>query len=157
MNRFGRTAVLLLASFALIAGRLRRERRQRGDSSAPAAAGTDAAAATTDAAAASTEAAPAGDVSDADVAAGLAQMVTVATDISREQAAEAEAGKTAAEGLEPHWAPIEDRVKANDPDAYIAIRRTRWRSSRAATRPRPPPAPPRSRRPSPPTPRRSQG
>jgi hypothetical protein len=121
MNRFGRTAVLLLASFALIAAGCGGNDDSAGDSSAPAAAGTDAAAATTDAAAASTEAAPAGDVSDADVAAGLAQMVTVATDVAAKTATDAEAGKTAAEGLEPHWAPIEDRVKANDPDAYIAV------------------------------------
>ena len=56
-----------------------------------------------------------------EIAAGLGQMVTVAADVAAKTATDAEAGKAAAAGLEPHWAPIEDRVKANDPDAYIAI------------------------------------
>jgi hypothetical protein len=121
MHRIGRTAVLLLASFALIAAGCGGKVDSAGGGSAPAAAGTDTAAATTVAAAASTEASPAGEVGDAAVASGLARMVTVAAEVAAKTATDAEAGKTAAAGLEPHWAPIEDRVKANDPDAYIAI------------------------------------
>ena len=62
-----------------------------------------------------------GTSSAADVAPGLQQMVTVAADVATKTATDAAAGKTAAEGLEQHWAPIEDTVKANDPDAYVEI------------------------------------
>ncbi len=96
----GRIAVLLLASFSLVAAGCGGDDSSVGD-----------AAATTEAPAAS----------DADVAAGLAQMITVATDTAAKTATDAEAGKAAAEGLEPHWAPIEDVVKTTDPDAYVAI------------------------------------
>ena len=60
-------------------------------------------------------------VSAADVSAGLQQMVTVAADTATKTATDAAAGKTAAEGLEEHWAPIEDTVKANDPNTYVEI------------------------------------
>ncbi len=105
MTKLGRSAVLLLAAFALLAAGCG---GGSSDHTTPASASTDAAA-------------PAGDVSDADVAAGLARMVTVAADVAAKTATDAAAGTTAAAGLEPHWAPVEDRVKANDPDAYIAI------------------------------------
>ena len=106
MTKLGRAAVLLVAVLALIAAGCGGD--DASDETSPAATSTAAAAA-------------AGDVSDADVAAGLAKMVTVGADVAAKTATDAEAGKTAAEGLEAHWAPIEDRVKANDPDAYIAI------------------------------------
>lgn len=106
MTKLGRAAVLLLAATALLAAGC------GGEGSS-----TD----TTPAAAATDAAAPTVVVSDADVAAGLAQMVTVAASVAADTATDAEAGKTAAKGLESHWAPVEDRVKANDPDAYIAI------------------------------------
>jgi hypothetical protein len=59
--------------------------------------------------------------SAADVSAGLQQMVTVAADAAAKSATDGAAGKTAAGGLEQHCAPIEDTVKANDPDTYVEI------------------------------------
>jgi hypothetical protein len=118
MHKPGRAAVLLLAAFALIAAGCGGA-DSSDDTASTAAPPAGSTAAATDGA--TTAAAPAGDVTDADVAAGLAQMVTVAADVAAKTATDTAAGKTAAEGLEPHWAPIEDRVKANDPDAYIAI------------------------------------
>src|SRR3954452_170036 len=112
MKHPGRVVVLLLAAFALIAA---------GCGSDDSSSGDTAAATTAAAAAGSTDAASAGDVRDADVAPGLQQMITVAADAAAKTATDAEAGKTAAEGLEPSWAPIEDVVKANDPDTYVAI------------------------------------
>jgi hypothetical protein len=102
---FARAAVLLLATFAPIAAGC------GGDSSTD----TTIPAATTDAAAATTG------VGATNVAEGLAAMVATAADTAAKTAADAAAGKTAAEGLEPSWAPIEDVVKANEPDTYIEI------------------------------------
>ena len=48
-------------------------------------------------------------------------MTTVAAEVAAKTVTDADAGNATAEGLEPHWAPIEDVVKANDPDAYVAI------------------------------------
>ena len=105
----GRIVMLLLAAFALIAAGC------GGDDS------TSARRLTCGATSDGGRHRPGARVSGADVAAGLATMVTVAAEVAAKTATDAGAGKTAAEGLEPHWAPIEDRVKANDPDAYIAI------------------------------------
>lgn len=118
MTKLGRPAVLFLAAFALIAAGCGGD--DGSDETTPGAASTAAAstaAAATTAAAASTAAA----AGTGEIAAGLGQMVAVAAEVVAKTATDADAGKAAAEGLEPHWAPIEDRVKANDPDAYIAI------------------------------------
>lgn len=106
MKHLGRIVVLLLAAFALIAAGC------GGDGS-----GSDSA----EPAASETATAPAASVSGADVAAGLAQMVAVATDTAARTTTDGAAGKAAAEGLEAHWAPIEDVVKANDRDTYVTI------------------------------------
>ena len=106
MKLLGRIVMLLLAAFALIAAGC---------------GGDDSTSADTAPAATSEAAAPVASASGADVAAGLATMVTVAAEVAAKTATDAAAGKTAAEGLEPSWAPIEDTVKANDPDAYVAI------------------------------------
>ena len=98
MTTLGRATVLLLAAFALIAAGC-------GGSDD----GADEAVATAVA------------VDDAQVAAGLARMATVAAETAAKAAIDAAAGKTAAEGLELNWAPIEDVVKANEPDTYIEI------------------------------------
>lgn len=100
MTTLGRATVLLLAAFALIAAGC-------GGSDD----GADEAVATAAAVA----------VDDAQVAAGLARMATVAAETAAKAAIDAAAGKTAAEGLELNWAPIEDVVKANEPDTYIEI------------------------------------
>ena len=112
----GRIAVLLVAAVALVTAGCGGSDGSSDSTAAPAAS-----AAATDAAAAATEAAAAGASDAAAVAAGLQQMVTVAADAATKTATDAEAGKTAAEGLEQHWAPIEDTVKANDPDTYVEI------------------------------------
>jgi hypothetical protein len=104
----GRIAALLIAAVALLAAGCGGSDDSSDSTAAPAAG------------AAATEGG-AGTSSAADVAAGLQQMVTVAADAATKTATDAEAGKTAAEGLEEHWAPIEDTVKANDPDAYVEI------------------------------------
>jgi hypothetical protein len=106
MKHLGRIVMLLLAAFALIAAGC---------------GGDDSSSADTAPAATSEAAAPAASVSGADVAVGLAKMVTVAAEVAAKTATDAAAGKTAAEGLEPSWAPIEDTVKADDPDTYVAI------------------------------------
>lgn len=49
---------------------------------------------------------------------GLNNMVDLAKRIA---AADAAAGKTLAEGLEGFWKPIEDGIKAKDPNTYTAI------------------------------------
>jgi hypothetical protein len=59
--------------------------------------------------------------SDGDVAAGLAQMVTIAGETALETVTDGAAGKAAAGDLETRWAPIEDVVKANEPDTYVDI------------------------------------
>jgi len=115
----GRIAALLIAAVALVAAGCGGSDDSSGDTAAPAAS-----AATSTAAAAGTEAstaAAAGGSSAAAVAAGLQQMVATAADVATKTATDPEAGKTAAEGLEPSWAPIEDTVKANDPDTYVDI------------------------------------
>jgi hypothetical protein len=115
----GRIAVLLIAAVALVAAGCGGSDDSSGDTAAPAAS-----AAASTAAAAGTEAstaAAAGGSSAAAVAAGLQQMVATAADVATKTATDPEAGKTAAEGLEPSWAPIEETVKANDPDAYVDI------------------------------------
>jgi hypothetical protein len=94
--------VLLIAAVALVAAGCGGSDDSSGDATA-------------------TEAGGAGTSSATDVAAGLAQMVTVAADAATKTAADAAAGKTAAEGLEEHWAPIEHTVKANDPNTYVEI------------------------------------
>jgi hypothetical protein len=103
MYRSRRVSVLLLAAFALTAA---------------ACGGSDSSSGATTATAAATNGATA---SDADVATGLAQMVTVAAEAAAKTVTDAAAGKTAAAGLETRWAPIEDVVKANEPDTYIDI------------------------------------
>jgi hypothetical protein len=112
----GRIAVLLVAAVALVAAGCGGSDGSSDSTAAPAAS-----AAGTDAAAAATTAGGAGTSSAGDVAAGLQQMVTVAADAATKTATDGEAGKTAAEGLEEHWAPIEDTVKANAPDTYVEI------------------------------------
>ena len=115
----GRIAVLLIAAVALVAAGCGGSDDSSGDTAAPAAS-----AAASTGAAAGTEAstaAAAGGSSAAAVAAGLQQMVATAADVATKTATDPEAGKTAAEGLEPSWAPIEDTVKANDPDTYVDI------------------------------------
>jgi len=104
----GRIAVLLIAAVALVAAGCGGSDDSSDDTAAPAAS----AVASTAAAAGSSAAA---------VAAGLQQMVATAADVATKTATDPEAGKTAAEGLEPSWAPIEDTVKANDPDTYVDI------------------------------------
>jgi hypothetical protein len=106
MTKFARAAVLLLATFAPITAGC------GGGGSSDTTAGATAAAAGTDAAATATA---------TDVATGLAAMVATAADAAAKTATEAGAGKTAAAALEPSWAPIEDVVKANEPDTYIGI------------------------------------
>jgi hypothetical protein len=116
----GRIAVLLIAAVALVAAGCGGS-DDSSDTVAPAAsaaASTDGAAAATDTA--STEGGTATS-SATDVATGLQAMVTVAADAATKTVTDPEAGKTAAEGLEEHWAPIEDTVKANDPDTYVEI------------------------------------
>lgn len=56
---------------------------------------------------------------DAEVAAGLARLKQVAVDISEET--DSAASKTASEGLEPEWKPVEGTVKKNEPDLYATI------------------------------------
>jgi hypothetical protein len=107
MKCLGRIVVLLLSSFALVAAGCGGDTSTTGDTVEPA--GSD------------TATAPAGAISDADVAAGLARMVTVAAETAAKTATGADAGKAAAADLETAWAPIEDVVKANDPDTYVAI------------------------------------
>ena len=51
-------------------------------------------------------------------AAGLTNMVGLAKRIA---AAEGAAGTKLAEGLEGFWAPIEDGIKAKDPNTYTAV------------------------------------
>lgn len=109
-RKFATIAMLLLASFALIAAGCGSD--DDGDADAPAAATT---------AAAEEGAASGAESSAADVSAGLQQMVTVAADTATKTATDAAAGQEAAEGLEAAWAPIEDTVKANDPDTYVEI------------------------------------
>jgi len=113
----GRIAVLLIAAVALVAAGCGGSDDSSTDTSAPAA--------TTAAAGASSssdeDATRSATSSAADVAAGLQQMVAVAADAATKTATDPAAGKTAAEGLEEHWAPIEDTVKANDPDTYVEI------------------------------------
>ena len=106
MKCVGRIVALLLSSFALIAAGCGGAATSTGGT-APAGGGT--------------AAAPPASVSDAAVAAGLARMVTVATETAAKTATDATAGKAAATGLEPAWAPVEGVVKANDPDTYVAI------------------------------------
>ena len=107
MTHLGRGA-MLLAALALVGA---------GCGSDDNAGGTTA----TASGAATTDDTATGAASDADVAAGLAQMVTVAAETVAKTAADAEAGKAAARGLETSWAPIEDVVKANEPDTYVDI------------------------------------
>jgi hypothetical protein len=56
---------------------------------------------------------------DAEVAAGLVSLKAVGTKIAA--AEDGDAAKTAAEGLEPLWQPIEGTVKKNEPDLYLAV------------------------------------
>jgi hypothetical protein len=115
--RLGRIAVLLIAAVALVAAGCGGSDSSTGSGSAPAAS-TVAAGASSGADANATRSATS---SAADVSAGLQQMVTVAADAAAKSATDGAAGKTAAGGLEQHWAPIEDTVKANDPDTYVEI------------------------------------
>jgi hypothetical protein len=110
MTKFARAAVLLLATFAPITAGC------GGGGSSDTTAGATTAAAGTDTAATAT-----GAVTATDVATGLAAMVATAADAAAKTATDAGAGKTAAAALEPSWAPIEDVVKANEPDTYIDI------------------------------------
>jgi hypothetical protein len=111
--------VLLIAAVALVAAGCGGSDDSSGDAAVPAAGAADSTVGA--GAATATEAGGAGTSSATDVAAGLAQMVTVAADAATKTATDAAAGKTAAEGLEEHWAPIEDTVKANDPNTYVEI------------------------------------
>jgi predicted component of type VI protein secretion system len=56
---------------------------------------------------------------DAAVGAGLVRLKGVAAKAAA--AADGEAAKQAAEGLEPIWRPIEGTVKKNEPDLYLAV------------------------------------
>lgn len=49
---------------------------------------------------------------------GLNKMVALAKQVS---AADGAAGKTLASGFEPLWKPIEDGIKAKDPNTYTSI------------------------------------
>src|SRR3954454_7470748 len=113
--RTGRIAVLLIAAVALLGAGCGGSDETNDDSAAPAGSAA-AATATSDEDATRSATSSAGDVS-----AGLKQMVAVAADTAAKTATDGGAGKTAAEGLETAWAPIEDTVKANDPDTYVEI------------------------------------
>jgi hypothetical protein len=102
MKDVGRVAVLLITAFALTAAGC------GGDGGS-------------DSTTAATTGAPAAGVSDADVAAGLGKMVTVAAETAAKTVVDGDSGKRASEGLEPSWSPIEDVVKANEPDTYVDI------------------------------------
>ena len=108
MTHLGRGAMLLVAALALVAAGC-------GSDNAGGTTATASGSATTDVSATDASA------SDADVAAGLAQMVADAADTLAKTATDAEAGKAAAQGLETSWKPIEDVVKANEPDTYVDI------------------------------------
>jgi hypothetical protein len=56
---------------------------------------------------------------DAEVGAGLVKLKGVAAKIAG--AADGDASKQAAEGLEPVWRPIEGTVKKNEPDLYLDV------------------------------------
>lgn len=56
---------------------------------------------------------------DAQVATGLESLKTVAVAISK--VPDPAASKTASEGLEPVWKPVEGTVKKNEPDMYATI------------------------------------
>jgi hypothetical protein len=56
---------------------------------------------------------------DAEVTAGLGALKTVGDKVGA--AADGATSKTAAEGLEPVWQPIEGTVKKNEPDLYLDI------------------------------------
>ncbi len=56
---------------------------------------------------------------DAQVATGLESLKTVAVGIS--EVTDSAASKTASEGLEPVWKPVEGAVKKNEPDMYATI------------------------------------
>ena len=56
---------------------------------------------------------------DAEVGAGLVKLKGVAERVA--DAPDAGASKSAAEGLEPVWEPIEGTVKKNEPDLYLDI------------------------------------
>jgi hypothetical protein len=55
----------------------------------------------------------------AEVVAGLTNLKTVATAISRQT--DSAASKQASKGLEPVWQPVEGAVKRNEPDLYATI------------------------------------
>jgi hypothetical protein len=56
---------------------------------------------------------------DAEVTAGLGRLKRVGDKVAA--AADGDASKAAAEGLEPVWQPIEGTVKKNEPDIYLDI------------------------------------
>jgi hypothetical protein len=73
-----------------------------------------------DSAATTTTAAPESRLaSDAEVASGLKDLVTVAKGVSQES--DETASKKASGGLEPVWMKVEGTVKKNDPDSYATI------------------------------------
>ena len=59
--------------------------------------------------------------SDADVAAGLAEIKATSAQIATTVEADAEQAGKLNDTIEPAWQPIEGTIKANDPDAYITF------------------------------------
>jgi len=59
--------------------------------------------------------------SDADVAAGLAEIKATSAQIATTVEADAEQAGKLNDTIEPAWQPIEGTIKANDPDTYITF------------------------------------